>query len=224
MRNIFVILGYGIPKDILKDEPSRRYLSLIFNSVYRISLEKKDKKPIIIFTGGHSDIFRPFKRAEAAAMKKLFLFFAHRPFIKEYTKDWCYKTETQSLSTLENLINSYKIIKKIKGPKRVYVFCEFTRANKIKIFTRRIIKNNFQIIPIDFDLSLNRYLNSKFINKRESVDIKLGLRALRDKKFYSKYRSIFRERIKFLRKAGVKHHPEAVKKWWELKLQKLSYL
>jgi len=224
MKNIFVILGYGIPKDILRDEPSRRYLGLVFNSVYKISLEKGDKKSIIVFTGGNSDIFKPFKRTEATEIKKLFLAFANRPFVKNYTKNWCYKIEARSLSTLENIINVNEVVKKIKGPKRVYVFCEFTRAEKVKIFTRRIIKNNFQIIPIDFDLSLNRYLSPDFIHKKESVDIKLGIKALRNKKFYSKYKDIFKERIEFLRKAGTKHHREAVKKWWESKLQELSSL
>lgn len=64
MKNIFIIPGYGIPKDILKDEPYRKYLGLVFNHIYQICLNKDENKPVIIFCGGNTDIFKPYTRTE----------------------------------------------------------------------------------------------------------------------------------------------------------------
>jgi len=222
MKNIFIIPGYGIPKDILKDESYRRYLSWVFNQVYQICLNKKEKKPVIIFCGGKTDIFKPYKRTEAEEMKKLFLTWAKRDFVRNQTKDWQYKLDKKSLSTVENLLEASKIIKRIKGRKQIYIFVEFTRQKKIKKFAQEILKKNFKIIALDFDLSINRYRDPKLIRKREEIDIKLGLNSLKDKKFYQKYRKILEEKIKFLRRQGAKKHQDAVYEWWRKKLKELE--
>ncbi len=222
MKNIFIVPGYGIPKDILKDEPYRRYLGLVFNCVYQICLDKKENKPVIIFCGGKTDVFKPYKRTEAAEMKKLFFWFAQRDFVKKYTKGWQYKLENSSLSTLENILFANKIIEKIKVDKNIFIFVEKTRENKIKVLTEKIVKNKTQIISLDFDLSINRYREIEFLIKRESYDLGLSLKILADEKLYKIFRKILLERIEYLRKAGSKKHREAVHVWWQEKIRELK--
>jgi hypothetical protein len=36
MKNIFLILGHGIPKNILKDENCNFYLKMVFNKIYDV--------------------------------------------------------------------------------------------------------------------------------------------------------------------------------------------
>ena len=79
-------------------------------------------------------------------MKKLFLFFAKRDFVKNYTKSWQYKLENKSLSTMENILFANKIIENTKIDKNIFIFVEQTRVLKIKTLAKKIIKNKFQII------------------------------------------------------------------------------
>ncbi|MFN3301648.1 MAG: hypothetical protein ACK413_01280 [Patescibacteria group bacterium] len=222
MKNIFVIPGYGIPKDILKDEQQKRYLGLVFNYIFQFCLDNKETRPLIIFCGGNTDIFKPYKRTEAKELKKLFLTLAKRSFVKNYTKNWQYKLREKSLSTLENILEANKIIKKIKGKKSIYFFTEKTLEFKVKRLAREILKTNFKVIALDFDLSINRYRNPDFINKKESLDIKLALKSLRDRKFFNRYRELLKEKIEYLRKAKAKHHQEAIYKWWQSKIKELE--
>lgn len=222
MKNIFIIPGYGIPKNIFKDEPYKRYLGLVFNHIYQICLDKKEFKPLIIFCGGNTDIFKPYKRTEALEMKKLFLSLTRRNFVKEFTKNWQYQLENKSLSTTENLLEAQKIISKIKSIKDIYIFVEFTRKKKIKIFAKEIFKNNLNIIALDFDLSINRYREPEFIKRKEVMDIKFGLMMIKDKKFLIKHRKILTEKIFYFRKMGQKKHQEAVNIWWQEKLKELK--
>ncbi|HPA25276.1 MAG TPA: hypothetical protein PLK76_00720 [bacterium] len=222
MKNIFIIPGYGIPKNILKDEPCKRYLGLVFNQIYQICLDKKEHKPIIIFCGGHTDIFKPYKRTESAEMKKLFLWFAKRDFVKNYTKSWQYKIENKSLSTVENLLFVKKITDTLNGEKYFYIFVEYTRIFKIKTFAKRIFVNKFSIIDLDFDLSINRYRDPEFIKKKEKIEIKFGLKSIKDYKFLLEYRKVLHERLSFFRNLGPQQHKEAINIWWQNKIKELE--
>ena len=107
MTNIFLVFGYGIPKNILKDENYNFYLKTVFNKIYGVVTKDTYTKPLIIFCGGKTDIFKPYKRNEAEEMRKFFTAMINqRPFLKSITKNWLFIVEKESLSTLENLINS----------------------------------------------------------------------------------------------------------------------
>lgn len=222
MKKIFIIPGYGIPKDILKDDQYKRYLGLVFNHIYQICLKQNEKAPLIIFCGGPTDIFKPYQRTEAAEMKKLFLSLARRDFVKKYTRYWRYQLEKNSLSTLENIIGAYRIIKRIKSAKRIFVFVEQTRVLKIKTLAKKIIKNKIQIIPLDFDLSVNRYRDPQFIQRKELADLKISLKVLSDKKFYKQHRKFLIDKINYFRQAGPAQHGEAINRWWQEKLKELE--
>ena len=225
MNDIFLVFGYGIPKNILKDENYNFYLKTVFNRIYEITLKSKSKKVLIICSGGKTDMFKPYRRTEADEMIRLLKKISKRPFLKKITRNWLFIPERKSLSTLENLLNCWEIIRKQSIRKaNLYIFCEQTREKRIKILAKKILNKNynFLVIPIDFDVSANRYLPIDFIAKKEKVELKYALWALQSPKNLKKYRKVFAERIEYLRKAGPKRDAEAIKKWWEQKLKELK--
>ncbi|HPI67224.1 MAG TPA: hypothetical protein PKZ16_01620 [bacterium] len=155
-------------------------------------------------------------------MKKLFLFFAKRDFVKNYTKSWQYKLENKSLSTMENILFANKIIENTKIDKNIFIFVEQTRVLKIKTLAKKIIKNKFQIIPLDFDLSINRYRDPEFLKRKELADLKISLMVLSDKKIYNYYRKILKDKVTYFRQMGPTQHREAINNWWQEKLKEME--
>ncbi len=226
MNNVFLIFGYGVPKNILKDKNYNFYLKMVFNKIYGFVVKNKINKPIIITCGGETDILRSCKRTEADEMIKLFsAFIKERPFLKPITKNWLFIPENKSLSTLENLLNSNKIIQKRKIKKaNFFIFCEQTRKKKIKVLAKKILNKNynFLVVPIDFDISINRYLPVEYLAKKESAELKHSLWALQIPENLKKHHKVSEEKLEYFRKVGHKAHVNAVKKWWDQKLKELK--
>lgn len=226
MNDVFLVFGYGVPKNILKDENYNFYLKMVFNKIYSFAIKNKIDQPIIITCGGETDMLKPYKRTEANEMIKLFsAFIEERPFLKPMTKNWLFIPENKSLSTLESLLNSNKIIQKRKVKKaNFFIFCEQTREKRIKVLAKKILdKNyNFQVVPIDFDVSANRYLPIEYLAKKEGAELKHSLWALQSPENLKKHHKVFEEKFKYFRKVGCKAHINAVKEWWDQKLKELK--
>lgn len=77
-------------------------------------------------------------------------------------------------------------------------------------------------MPIDFDVSENRYLDPKFIEKKEKLVQKHDLWALQSPKNLKKYHNLFEEKFEFLRKAGPNAHTKTVREWWKKKISELE--
>lgn len=225
MENIFLVLGYGIPKNILKSEKYGFYLNSVFNKIYDLAVKNKISKPIIIFSGGDTDRYKPYKRNEADEMIKLFRILKKRSFVKKVAKDWILLPEKKSLSTLENFLNCKKIIanKKIKEA-NLHIFCEQTRRKRVRTLAGKIFGQNYKccIIPLDFNFSFNRYLDPDFIIKKERTELKHCLWALRSKKNLEMHHKTFEEKFAFLRKFNTDKRPDALKKYWDQKLKELE--
>ncbi len=226
MNDVFLVFGYGVPKNILKDENYNFYLKMVFNKIYGFVVKNKISKPIIITCGGETDMIKPYKRTEADEMIKLFsAIIKERPFLNPITKNWLFIPENNSLSTLENLLNSNKIIQKRKVKKaNFFIFCEQTREKRIKVLAKKILdKNyNFLVVPIDFDVSANRYLPVDYLAKKESAELKHSLWALQSPENLKKHHEVFEEKFEYFRKVGHKAHVNAVKEWWDQKLKELK--
>lgn len=222
---IFLILGYGIPKQMSEDQNYRVYLNMAFNRIYDETVNTEVKRPRILFSGGATDCFPPFKRTEAEEMKTYFKSLCERPAVKNQTKGWILLTEKRSLNTLENLLETQKILAKRKeDPKAtITIFCEQTRSARIKRLSKKTFPSSHKLVvsPIDFDVSANRYLDPTLLKKREDTHIVYDAWAIKDPKNLTAYHKIFKERIDFLREAGAERHVEAVKEWWEKKLASL---
>lgn len=226
MNNIFLIFGYGVPKDILKDENYNFYLKTIFNNIYDISIKNNIDNPIIITCGGKTDMFKPYHRTEAEEMIRFFTdFIQNRPFLQSITKNWTFIPEKESLSTLENLLNSIKIVESKEINKaQFFIFCEQTRENRIKTLATQVLQNNdhITIIPIDFDTSPNRYLDPKYLAQKENLELNHSLWVLQSPENLQKHHKVFEEKMEYLRTIHHKTDMNTVKEWWDKKLKELD--
>lgn len=220
---IFSIFGYGVPKNILKDENYNRYLSFCFNKIFDLS---RGEKAVIIFSGGPTDCYRPYKRTEAGEIKKLFTSLMERKFVKSETRNWKLVVENKPISGLENILFTVGYLKKNNIKKaEVYVFCEITREKRIKILLSKgnredkKLKNiKFIIIPVDFDLSSNRYLNGEFLEKKERKILQAELKAIKSRKNFDEYRKWHEKKLEFFRENNYASNPKVVEKWWRKNL------
>lgn len=226
MKNIYLVLGYGIPTNIYKDENYNFYLKTVFNKIFDNVTREKINKPLIFFCGGKTDLFRPYKRTEATEMIKFFKLFIKRHLIlKSITKDWIFIAENKSLSTLENLVYSKEVLDDYKIRKiSLVIFCEQTRAKRVEIISRRVFKKNFpvKVVPIDFDVSDNRYLQKNFINKKEKSELNHSLWALQIAENMKKHHEVFVEKIEYMKKVKSKEQVSAMRQWWEQKLKEMG--
>lgn len=224
MLKIFSIFGYGVPKDIMKDENYNRYLSYCFNKIFDLAA---GEKAVVIFSGGPTDCFLPYKRTEAWEMKKLFSSLMRRKFVAEQTKKWKLTIENKSISGLENVFYLSGYLKRNKIMRaEVYVFCETTREKRVKTLLQLGNRQNthlknikFTVIPADFDLSPNRYLDKKFLEKKERRALRAELKATKSQKNFDEYRKWHEKKLDFFRKNDYIHNPRVVEEWWKAHLK-----
>ena len=225
MNSIFLVFGYGVPKDILKDENYNFYLKMVFNKIYDIVIKNHIDNPIIITCGGKTDMFKPYYRTEADEMIRfLKTFIKERPFLNPVTENWQFISENKSLSTLENLLNSLDIVQKRDiSEANFYILCEQTRENRIKTLAKKILyKYHFTVVPIDFDTSPNRYLPTEYLSEKENKELQHSLWALQSPENLSKHHKVFEEKFVYFRTIGNNTNINIVKEWWDKKLKELE--
>lgn len=223
MQEAFLINGYGIPKDILKDEAYKSYLNVAFNAIYDRAV-REGITPVVIFSGGKTDMFKPYKRTEAGEMARYFKELAKRPFVKAVTKGWKYELEGRALSSLENMLFGKEILsKKYPQIKEATIVFEQSRAERIHATAKKIFAqlDSLTFLPVDFDISVTRY-DLELVAKKEAEGLKLDLWALQKPEHLKAHRDIFVDKLSTLRKAGPKNHPEAVRAWWQRSLERIK--
>jgi hypothetical protein len=222
MRPCYVVCGYGIPADILNDQNYDIYLRTVFNTVFDGCSKTGIWNPHIVFSGGKSDMRKPYRRTEAQEMMKFFRVLMQRPAVKAKVKAWTLLAEMKSLSTLDNIIYVRDLFEQRSiESSSLSIFCEKTRVERVKAITRKIFTKAV-VIPIDFDQSANRYLDPALLQRISREGAKFDLWALKSEANLKKHRDIFKEKFVYLRKAGPDVHVEAVRTWWEMKLKELD--
>ncbi len=225
MRSFYLINGYGVPKDIFKDDSYRTYLNQIFNVIYDASVFHQ-VEPVIIFSGGKTDMFKPYRRTEAGEMAKYFKFLAGRPFVKAVTKTWKYELEDRALSSLENILFARELLtKKYPKVKTGTIIFEATRTKRIQTVAKKVLKkfSSLKFLPLEFDVSVARY-DHALVTKKETYALEIDLWSLKSAHNLKVHHEIFVEKIHTLRQAGPLHHQEAVQDWWRQTLLKLELI
>lgn len=221
MQKIFSIFGYGVPKNIMKDDNYRRYLSIAFNQIFDAAAGEKAG---ILLCGGPTDCFKPYKRTEAGEMVKLFKSLAGRSEVKKQTKKWKYILLAKTVCGLENILYTVGYLKKNKIKKaEVVIFCEQTRSPRISRLVSYGQKHDkllrgvkFVITPIDFDLSSNRYLDKEFILKREGHDFDMEFEAIQNREALLKWRQWHLKKLEYFRRNNYsKNGAKIVEQWWK---------
>jgi len=145
-RRVALILGYGIPADILNDGNYRRYLRVALNHILASKIEW------IILCGGHTNLRLP-QATEADEMVRFIL----RMLPTEVKFD--FSLERESLTSWENLIGAERFLSLRDGESLdIVVFCEYSRSRKIRMLARKILlaghpERKFKVIGVDFDAS-----------------------------------------------------------------------
>ncbi len=212
--DFYLICGYGVPKDIQTDDNYRRYLGIVFNTIYSHSA---GKPAMIICAGGKTDLVKPYKRSEAGEIARFL-----KPLMRG--RDWKLAQEARSLSTVENMLYAQqKLVRATSQGDCMMVFCEATRVVRVKALAKQIFRGlPVTVYPVEFDLSPNRYLDPAFIAEKERKTLKVERWALEDSKHLRVYRNKLEDRIAHFRRAGTKRHIQEIKKWWETELDELS--
>lgn len=193
-----LIPGYGVPKDILKDTNYNSYLSICFNTLFH---KYHNQKGTIIFSGGYTDCYPPYQRTEAREMKR---WFEQQKKIAEKACEkklnWIFKTDNKSLTSVENIFNVKPFVSQKSN---ILIFCDATRALRMKKFATEILgKNIAKIIPVDFDTSNNRY-KLDAIAWREKEDLRLSLKAVLDPKLLKIRREFAKRKLEIMREYGA---------------------
>jgi len=225
MNNTYIILGYGVPKNIKTDQNYQIYLNTVINKIFELSQQRKDSSPTIICTGGRTDMFKPYLRTESAEIAKQLKRLFKKKTLKEITRGWKIIEERNSVSLLENMIFTKELIEETRiQSEAIVIFCEYTRKTRTEKVAEIVFKTvkNRAIIPIDFDISANRYRKKEQLNKKEKKALEHDLWALKSSENMKEHHKLYKERLAFLRKAGSDNQQEALNDWWKIKNKELN--
>ncbi|MCH7640891.1 hypothetical protein IID22_01660 [Patescibacteria group bacterium] len=225
MTKIFLICGYEIPEDMTKDFEYKVYMNLAFNKIYDYAVRDQSQSIVIIFSGGNTDSFPPYKRNEASEMIKLFKSLMGRSFVKDLTEKWQMVVEKRALSTLENLLFAKEIIavRKVRDYK-LHIICSLLREGVIERLGQEVFGKsvNWQVNPLDFQNSPKRYVDPKTRITVEKEGIEFALWALKSPENMGKFRSAYKEKLELTRRNKDISYEDKVK-WWGRKLRELGF-
>lgn len=221
-REIFLIPGYGVPRDMATDGNYPRYLGLVFNFLF--SEARRGVIGTVVMSGGASDMTAPYRRTEAGEMAKVMKAWATRAECREAFRGWRWQKETKAILSVENLVLTKEWCDQqgLSGG-RLTLFVEATRAARLSRLARLVFAGwTVRVVPVDFDLSANRYVEEAFLHRREATAWRWEARACRDASFRRELHTLARRRLTKLREAGDTAHVHAVRAWWEEQLKRLE--
>ncbi len=209
---VALVCGYGVPKDIFTDQNYSSYLTSCFNTLFE---KFSETTGTIVFSGGRTDLFPPYRRTEAREMKRWFtrqLAIARK---ESGTRlPWKFTLDTHALTSVENILNFRPYVSQ---QVKVIIFGEQTRAHRLRKFFRAAFPDQrFTLVPIDFDASKNRY-RVDHVKKRETRALAIGLEAIKNPKVLALCRAIAKKKIRAMREHGPKSAnqlPKIVEALW----------
>lgn len=195
-----LICGYGVPKNIDTDPNYQAYLHPVVNYLFR---HHRNTNGTIVLNGGATDIFKPYKRTEAGEMKKWLqkkvdeIRWPSQNVNNGILDGWQVLAKPKALTTVETLLNFAKT--DMKGLSDILIFCEATRAARIRRLVREIPSlRSAETIPIDFDTSPRRY-DLETIKKNERDFLQLELAALHNPTGLKSLRTFAQEKLRLMR-------------------------
>lgn len=207
---VYLIPGYGVPKNILVDANMGVYLRRVANYIFD-QTQKNGDHPTVIFSGGPTDMWKPYRRTEAGEMWRWMKKSIPSTFFQKSLASWDVRIENRSLSTLENILFSRKFI---SARSSLTVFSEFTRVSRWKALLRATKMRNAKVHSVDFDTSDNRYLLAH-VEEKERKMRTFDLWALQSKRNLEQHHAFFLKRVEYLRTAGPSKHVTAIQQFWK---------
>jgi len=213
--HVFIICGYGISESIEHDKNYPTYFHVAFNRIFASS---KDAAATIIPCGGNTSCTPPYVGNESAMIGEYVQKLIDRPAIGDRCKQWSIVPEGESISSLENLVFAKHIIDEAVDVSSITIFCEATRADRIRTIGTAVFGELIPLIveAIDFDVSENRYLDAALIQKREVGELKISLWALETPEHLAQHHRFFERKLELLRSlqnSGMSHI-DAIQEWY----------
>ena len=188
------------------------YLRSAFNRIYDMVTSQKIQRPIIMPSGGPTDVWPPYRRTEAGVMIEFLKGLARRPTVSKSTRGWKFAAESRALSTLENLFFTKKLL---RPGSKITLFCEQTRVPRIRREARRVYGARYQVevIGIDFDVSANRYVDPAWLQKKEHGAERFNTWSMKSPANLREHHRYYARRIAYFRRIGGPNHVAAVRTW-----------
>lgn len=219
---VYLIFGYGIPRNILRDAAYRAYLGGVFSFISRDVRRRGVRQPVVIASGGRTDCFAPYRRYEGVELLRGFRALATRPSVAPATKSWRLFTERTALSTLENITGCRDVLRRRRiKPGSITMFCEPTRSRRVRATGRKVFgRIPLRVVAIPFPLATEPSQNRAAIAAKERRAIAYDRWALRSAANFRRYHALYRRKMEFMRQLGPKHgHPQltgpALRQWWQ---------
>ena len=220
MQHVFVIAGTGVPKSIHRDTNYQIFLNAAFNNIYDTVTLLRIKKPIIILSGGRTDCWPPYRRTEAGEMAKVIRKLMRRPMLKSVTRSWRLVLEPRAISSLENHLEVQGLLRRY-GRIDVTWLCEWTRRQRHLAIGRQVFGRRFRVVGIDYDVSANRYLTPRELQRKGAFNLRFARWAMGSKANLSSHHDYYHRRLVFLRGFPPQRHAQAIKAWSQRATQEL---
>ncbi len=222
MPSVYLIFGYGIPRDIVRDPAYRQYLGGVFAGILRDVLRRRVRQPVVIASGGRTDCFVPYRRYEGAELLRGFRALAQRPSVAPVTRSWRMLTERTALSTLENITGSRDVLRRHRiRPTAITMFCEPTRSRRVRTIGRKVFPRvRLRVMAIPFPVPTEPVSNRHAVAAKERRAIAYDRWALRSPANFRRYHALYQRKMRFMRQLGPKDgHPQftgpAIRQWWQ---------
>lgn len=229
MPDVYLIFGYGIPRDILRDAAYRAYLGGVFSFISRDVRRRRVRQPVVIASGGHTDCFAPYRRYEGGELLRGFRALATRPSVAPATRSWRLLTERTALSTLENITGSRAVLRRYRiKPSSITMFCEPTRSRRVRTIGRKVFgRIPLRVVAIPFPAPTEPSQNRRAIVAKERRAIAYDRWALCSPGNFRRYHALYRRKLEFMRQLGTKrNHPQltgpALRQWWQAARRELA--
>lgn len=220
MKQVFIVPGYGIPPNTLKDNAYRAYLTSVTKQVTNYLKTRPLTKCVLIFCGGKTALDKPFNRTEAGEMVRLFTHVSRNTLSSSQIK---INKEQKSISSLENLVNANNALQRLtKTKKQVIIFFERTRAYRGRELAKIVIKGKkIKVIPVDL-YTPEQMKHIKLMQKKDKLSLNASLWALRSTEHYKKLHRIYLRRIRILRRTPPGNREVVNRNLWTEALQMMK--
>lgn len=213
----FIVNGYGVSRNIFEDDNYKHYLRSVFNYIFN---EVRDNETVVIFSGGPTNCRPPYDGTEAGQMGEFFESLMQNASKVIDLHKWKLEVEEEALSTLENIVLSERILRGYDIDE-IVIFCEHTREMRVRAIGQEVFQKKIRVVSIDFDISINRYVDKEEIETRERSVLEESLWALQNEDNMRRHHRIFKEKldlIKSLQEKGMSHE-EAVREWHKISME-----
>ena len=125
-------------------------------------------------------------------------------------------TEENSISSVENLVESKKIIDEYSGINKIYVSTDEQRVDRNRKIAE-VVFGQCEMLAVDLSHDLEKE-SSEIVEEKEKLALKISLWALQNKENYDKLHELYQQKYEHLRQFPDELRKQKEIEWWKEKL------